>query len=113
MGRISTRPRADEDLIRAYATIADDDLEAADRFLDAVRASFERLAALPRMGSPRRVRSPELAGLRMGRVAGFPRFLIFYFALDDGIDVVRVLHSSQDIDAILLDDGSMPSDGDG
>jgi plasmid stabilization system protein ParE len=85
---------------------------AADRFLDAVRTSFERLAALPRMRSPQHVRAPELAGIRMGRVAGFPRSLIFYFALDDGIDVVRVRHSSQDIDAILEEDGPLPDGSD-
>jgi toxin ParE1/3/4 len=109
-GRVSTRPAADEDLIRSYVRIAGRDIEAADRFLDAVRACFERLASLPRSGSPRRLRAPELAGIRMGRVDGFPRYLIFYFALDDGIDVVRVLHSSQDIDTILDEDAPNPAE---
>jgi plasmid stabilization system protein ParE len=35
---------------------------------------------------------------------GFEKYLIFYLVLDDVVDVVRVLHSSQDIQAILSDE---------
>lgn len=62
-GRILTRP--DADAIRSYASLADDDFASADRFLDVVRESFERLARMPRMGSPRFFKAPELEGVRM------------------------------------------------
>lgn len=31
----------------------------------------------------------------------FGRYVIFYLPIDDGIDVVRVLHSARDIDAVF------------
>jgi len=31
----------------------------------------------------------------------FGRYVVFYAPLDDGIDIVRVLHGSRDIDAIF------------
>lgn len=33
----------------------------------------------------------------------FGRYVIFYVPIEDGIDVVRVLHSARDIDAIFGD----------
>lgn len=103
-GRISTRHEADDDLIRSYARIAEHDFDVADGFLDQVRSSFERLASLPQLGSVRAFRADQLKGIRTWPVSGFPRYLIFYFPTADGIDVVRVLHSSQDINAILDED---------
>lgn len=42
---------------------------------------------------------PELAtGVRS---FPFGRYVIFYAPLDDGIDVVRVLHGARDIDGIF------------
>jgi len=34
----------------------------------------------------------------------FGRYVIFYEPIDDGIDVVRVLHSARDIDAVFGED---------
>ena len=31
----------------------------------------------------------------------FGRYVIFYMPLDDGIDVVRVLHGARDVDAVF------------
>jgi plasmid stabilization system protein ParE len=37
----------------------------------------------------------------MGRVRGFDKYLIFYREIADGTEVIRVLHSSRDIAAVL------------
>lgn len=34
----------------------------------------------------------------------FGRYVIFYEPIEDGIDVVRVLHSARDIDAVFGED---------
>ncbi|MBK6429147.1 MAG: hypothetical protein IPF82_24050 [Blastocatellia bacterium] len=39
-------------------------LDVADGFLDQVRASFERLASLPLLGSVRAFRAEQLEGIR-------------------------------------------------
>ena len=108
-GKIFTRPAADEDLIHSYVSMADTDPERADRFLDAARDAFTTLARMPQMGSPRQFASPELAGVRMWRVPGFERYLIFYRPVEGGIEVLRVLHSSRDV-ATILEDEPPPSD---
>jgi toxin ParE1/3/4 len=41
-------------------------------------------------------------------VRSFPtgRYVIFYIPIDDGIDMVRILHSARDIDALFDDSDS-------
>ncbi len=99
--RIIIRPRADRDLEDHAAFIARDNLEAGRRFYDVAAQAFEQLAMMPEMGSPRTFRNPALAGLRLWRIPSFERYLIFYRPIQDGIEVIRVLHSARDIDAIL------------
>lgn len=51
------------------------------------------------MGAPREY--GRIEGLRMLRVRGFARHLIFYREIAHGIEVIRVLHSSRDLAAAL------------
>jgi toxin ParE1/3/4 len=39
--------------------------------------------------------------------APFGRYVVFYAPIEDGIDVVRVLHSARDIDAVFSDDSQL------
>jgi toxin ParE1/3/4 len=98
---IIIRPRADRDLDEHAAFIARDNLDASRRFYDAAAQAFEQLAMMPEMGSPRIFRNPALADLRLWRIPGFERHLIFYRPIQDGIEVIRVLHAARDIDGIL------------
>jgi plasmid stabilization system protein ParE len=34
-------------------------------------------------------------------VQGFPRYLIFYRSAEEGVEIVRVLHSSRDIGSLF------------
>jgi len=60
---------------------------------------------MPQMGTPRQFRNSRLIGLRMWRVPGFEKHLIFYRVTEGGIEVVRVLHGARDIQRILDDEG--------
>ncbi len=88
-------PRAKSDLAEIWDNIADDTEARADAFVEKIDSNFQTLAARPLIGHLR----DELAeGLR-----SFPigRYIIFYLPLPDGIEVVRVLHSARDLDAIF------------
>ena len=37
----------------------------------------------------------------MWRVAGFPNHLIFYRPIESGVEVIRVLHASRDIESLF------------
>jgi toxin ParE1/3/4 len=97
--RILRQPRARRDIIEQAIYIGQDDPRAAERFQEAVRQAEQMLADMPGIGAPRSFR--RLKRLRMWRVRGFERHLIFYREIADGIEVIRVLHSSCDIAAVL------------
>ena len=73
---------------------AGDDL--AMRFLDSARDSFAALSDTQYMGARVGSRNPAFAELRKWRVAGFANYLIFYLLMDGGVDIMRVLHGTQD-----------------
>lgn len=61
---------------------------------------------MPGIGERRESPNPRLAGLRVWRVEGFEKHLIFYRPAGDGIEIVRVLHGARDIDSILADESA-------
>ena len=98
MLRLLKRPEAESDLDEIWWYIAQDSPHNADRFLDRIQERCSTLADCPQMGT----RRDELkAGLRSQPVGNY---LIFYFPLEDGIDIVRVLHGSRDVDAMFHPD---------
>jgi toxin ParE1/3/4 len=99
--RSTWRPQAQSDLIEQAVSLADHDLDVADRFLEATEQTVSQLLKMPKMGKLWPVRHPRLAGIRSWRVKGFVKILIFYLPVSDGIEIVRLLHAAQDIDAIL------------
>ena len=103
--RILKKPLARFDLIEQadYFEQASG-IEKAEQFLVAAEKTFHQLALMPLMGSPCPCHNPSLSDLRQWRIKGFEKHLIFYLPLPDGIDVLRMLHSSQDIEAILEDE---------
>ena len=89
------RPEAESDLDEIWWYIAQDSPINADRFLDRIQEGCLLLSYFPQMGTSR----DELkAGLRCQPVENY---LIFYFPLEDGIDIVRVLHGSRDTESLL------------
>jgi len=92
------RPLAALDILDVWDHIADDDMTAADRWVDELDATFGRLATQPMMGRARPELAPDL------RSFPFRRYVIYYVARSDGIDVVRVLHSARDVDGKLPDE---------
>ena len=95
-------PAANRDLDDQAAYLASQaSLETALRFYDAAGSTFGSLAAMPGIGEPWPSVNPRLAGLRVWRIKGFENHLIFYRPSDDGIDIVRILHATRDLDNAL------------
>lgn len=91
--RISTQAARDIENIWKY--VAQNNPKAADKLFDTLRTTFPKLAKFPQMGKER----PELAAY----LRSFPvkSYLIFYRPMDEGIEIVRILHGSQDIEGIF------------
>ncbi len=98
----SVLPAADRDMDEQAGYLAREaGLEMATRFYDAVAATFKNIAYLPNMGERRDSANPRLAVLRVWRVVGFEKHLIFYRPKESGIEIVRILHGARDIDRVL------------
>lgn len=90
------------DIIETAEYIAQDNTDAADRFIDAVDEALEVIAKSPDIGAIRKVgMAPEM---RMWIVKGFPNSLVFYRAASTEINVIRVIHSARDFYHIFKND---------
>lgn len=98
---IARRPKVLEDLIDLAYHLALTDLTISDRFLDACNDTFKRLEKMPRLGRVGKFRNPVLSDVRVWPVKGFKNHLIFYCITESGIEILRVLHSSRDLDRVF------------
>ena len=104
--RYVVRPKADQDLedqAYYYATAASP--EVGHRFLVAAHDTFALLATQPNMGWHARLRHADLKGLRVFRVTDFERILLLYLPLLDGVEILRVVHGSRNLQALLRREG--------
>jgi toxin ParE1/3/4 len=95
MVRIFKRPEAETDLEDIWWYIAQNNLLDADKFLDRLQEKLLKLAEFPQMGTSRDALRPSLRSFSVGN------YLVFYFLLGDGIDIVRILHGARDLEAIF------------
>jgi len=99
--RVFKLPGAFRDLFDICEYIAQDNPDAARRFLVAAEREFSRIAEAPAIGSPFQSENPKLRSLRSRRVRGFHNYLVFYRFTDTEVEVVRVLHGARDLEGIL------------
>jgi toxin ParE1/3/4 len=98
MGIIVLSPRAQSDIAEIWDYIAEDSETRADDFIDVIDLKFQTLSNQPNMGRKR----GELAeGLRSFPVG---RYVIFYLPIPQGVQIVRVLHGSRDLETIFTDE---------
>jgi toxin ParE1/3/4 len=95
MPRVVKLPLAETDLDDLWWYIAQDNPDAADRFLDQIEERCRALAQFPLMGKSRDELLPSLRSLPIGK------YLIFYLPIEGGIQIVRVLPAMMDIDAFF------------
>jgi toxin ParE1/3/4 len=95
VSQVRISPRASSDLTEISSYISDDSVTNADAFIDKLYATIQVLANQPGSGRQRE----ELAH----GILSFPfgRYIIFYRASQDAIEIVRVLHGARDIHTIF------------
>jgi toxin ParE1/3/4 len=102
--RARWRRTARSDVLDLAHWIAQDNPDAAHRFVDAAREAADMLAGLPKLGPAGRFRSRTLNRVRIWPIRGFDKILIVYSAERTGIDVLRVVHGARDLDTLEIDD---------
>ena len=96
------KPKAGQDLDEYADYLAEEaSLEVGLRFIAAAHETFSSLAAQPKIGWRSRLNNPALESLRMFRVSGFEKLLILYRPLPGGVDILRVVHGSRNLEALF------------
>jgi toxin ParE1/3/4 len=83
---------AEASLLEAWAHVAANNASAADRLVDAIHASCERLASFPEMGQTRSDLGPRI------RQFTVRDYVLIYRPCDGGIEVLLVAHGARDVD---------------
>jgi toxin ParE1/3/4 len=96
MPRVDITPAAVEDLEEIWNHISKDSVFQADRLLGRFSLKFDYLAIYPGLGRPR----PQLAADCRSYPLG--KYCFYYRPKDDGILLLRVLHSARDIRQIAF-----------
>ncbi len=89
-------------LIEQADWISEESPESADRFLDAAAASFSFLEKNPEIGRVYEARDARLADIRVWRISGFEKHLIFYRPCPEGVEILDVIHGARDIEALVF-----------
>lgn len=96
MSRYRLTASAAQDVDRAYAYIATENLPAAGHMLRRFSQAFQKLASMPGMGHLREDLSDQ--PLRFWAVGPY---LIIYRPETDPLEIVRVVHASRDLASLL------------
>jgi toxin ParE1/3/4 len=91
------RPLATRDLEEIVRYLDSQSTTAGDRFLEEFHRASKLLAEMPGLG-PLRGTEGRLKGLRSWPLKKFGSYLLFYIPVDVGIEVVRIMHGSRDLD---------------
>jgi toxin ParE1/3/4 len=75
----------------------------AMRFVDNAERAFNQLASMPSIGALLGLDELPYEDIRRWHIEGFDRLIILYRETADGIEIVRVLHTSRDIAALIRD----------
>ena len=98
MASATRTPAAEQDLDAILARLNTSSPEKAEAFAALVNARCAVVAAQPKMG---RLREEFAPGLRSFVI---DRCVFYYQITDGGISIIRIIHGSQDADAIMRDE---------
>ena len=96
------RPLAIEDIASHSRQIAEHNLSAALRFLDAVEITVHLLCEFPEAGGAMPTSRNDANGLRAKLVNEFGSYVILYFVTENTIDIARVIRGGLELDQIAL-----------
>ena len=104
MSEIRKRPQVIRDLIDIATYLAENNLENSDRFLFAAEETLKQLGQMPQLGKKCQFSNSRLQNIRVFAVKGFRKYLVFYQIIATGVEIIRVIHGSRDIETILEGD---------
>lgn len=95
MPRIVRGRAARNDAVSIWFDIAHHDLAAADRMVDRIDRKIALLAEHPKTGRSREELGPNMRSAPVGP------YLIIYWPLADGVEILRIVHGARDLGRLL------------
>ncbi|MGK7888674.1 MAG: type II toxin-antitoxin system RelE/ParE family toxin [Leptolyngbyaceae cyanobacterium] len=95
MSRYVINVLATQDLDQIADYFAEHSLAAGDRFFQTFRQKCRQLVAFPQSGRSYAEIRPGLRGLSL------EGYVIFYRLLDDGVEILRVVHGRRDFPTVF------------
>jgi len=95
MARIVHSPAAEDDLLEIWVGLAANNVSAAERLANDLRAATQLLATQPLIGKARREFGD---GIRSFPVRDY---VLVYRPILDGVELVRVVHGARDLERVL------------
>ena len=89
MPRIERTSRAKTDAVEIWAYIAEDNVSAADDLIDQIESRLAGLARMPESAEAVSYIAPDVRRSSVGN------YVIYYRPIDDGIQVLRILHGAR------------------
>lgn len=89
-------PKSITDFTEHVDFLAEGSSDVANRFIDAVVLTCGILSTSPMIGGKIVAMRPEHNEIRVWPVRSFRRYLVFYRAVEDAIEIVRIIHGAQD-----------------
>lgn len=99
--RIVFTATAEKDVDETIDYIAIDNPVAAESMAGRIEQTIRLLAERPHLGRP----APETGQTGMRRLP-VPPYVVFYFAAEDTLEIVRILHGARQLDDHRLYDSS-------
>lgn len=95
MPKIRISENAGDDLESIWEYVAQNDIEAANKLIKEITGKFKLLRNHPQIGREE--------NRLLGTLRSFPvsHYIIFYKPFDNGVEILRVLHASRDVEKIL------------
>lgn len=91
MATVRRSEQAERDLLQIWVRIAEDNFDAADRFVDEVNERLEDIAEMPGMGRARDELAPGLRSFPVGN------YILLYRETDTGLELARVVHGARNL----------------
>jgi len=98
---IKETPQAKKERWELADYIAQRNLAAAERFVQALEQSYAFLADFPVSGSIVDENHPKHADVRAWQVKGFPRHLILFRFREEAIEILHICDAARNLDAFL------------
>lgn len=92
MANVVYAPDAEDDIADIVEVIARDNPNAARNWLAKLRSTCDTLSTQPNVGELRKD-----FGVPGCKSFSFGNYVLFFRAIDDGIEVARVIHGSRDL----------------